>query len=261
MTESAENQVSNDELVGENSIKPEILSDTASELSTDTPTKLQSDQDFPPTPKMVSLSRVKFYGSLAAAMMLGSVLTLGILGGFYYWKQQKLRVDRNPNSEIRLGILPSPSTPVQITIPTPPNSPIPNSQVTPIPNNSKPSLKLPVVKQVATQTPANSERIYFEVGSTGTSINNTLKDNQSKRYILGCRQGQQMTILLQEGNINLVIIGPDGQQVESPITLGKKWQTKLQKTGDYGLDVTPVTPSDPQKSFGNLEYKILVEVL
>jgi hypothetical protein len=102
------------------------------------------------------------------------------------------------------------------------------------------------------QVSVETEDVYFQSGSTGTSIEGSVNPSLKKRYHLQCGGGQSMTLLKQSGNINLSIIAPDGTTIGSLTSDRSQWQGSLPNDGIYILEISAPT---------NSSYAINVEVL
>ena len=151
----------------------------------------------------------KVYGILMGVMVGGAVL---ILGGQAAWNaiqenMSKAAVENKP-----------PST------------------------NSVP-LSTPPAPEVRSQTPSSTpsdstERVSFDKGSTGATIRGSVTANQKKRYLLNCGSGQQMTVQIRQGSINVTIISPNNQTIGNAVNSVSQWQGKLPNTGDYIIEIS-----------------------
>ncbi|MGE5660349.1 MAG: hypothetical protein ACM37W_27480 [Actinomycetota bacterium] len=194
-------------------------------------------------------------GLFTSGILVGVVLTLG---GLLAWRQ----VQRS-RSEIEIKLPSASSTPTSTPTVTPttaiapppipqppatvrsqPASPVPKPSIapqSPSPLSAKPS---PSVSLLATK------RVNFEVGSTGTSVRDSLKANQSKRYLFQCSSGQNMTVQIEEGVVSVAVLAPNGEKLGSAVG-AIQWQGKLPSTGDYTLEISALSPSS---------YTVKVEV-
>lgn len=192
-------------------------------------------------------------GLFVGGAIVGSALTLG---GLFAWQDiQKrsvvqIKLPSSNNAMSTRSAIPTPITRSTPDIPPPPNLPI----TTPSPLVSIPAISTNTSKQPQspTSTPAAQERIKFEVGTSGTTLKNSLKANQSTRYLLECRKGQRITVNLEEGNINLEVLAPDGSKLGSIVKESKQWEGELPSDGDYTIEIS--TPKDSN-------YSVKVEVL
>ncbi len=199
------------------------------------------------------LKKTRIWQTLAvffSGMLVGSVLSLGSLVA---WRMYQERV----NLQIKL--------PSDVPLPESP-SPVPAAPVNrqpampPAPRTAQPPASLPSlnptqipslsgVPQLASPSPSPSpspslaaetaitERVSFEPGATGTTLSNSLPDNKSKRYLLGCNSGQSMTIKVQEGAVSVAIIAPNGEKVGTANSTSQ-WQGQLPSGGDYTIEIS-----------------------
>jgi CHASE2 domain-containing sensor protein/predicted Ser/Thr protein kinase len=77
-----------------------------------------------------------------------------------------------------------------------------------------------------------------------TSINGKIESNQITRYSLTCKQGQQLTLQILEGDINITVIDPDGKTVATSINEPTQWQGFLPMSGDYTVQVLAAKQSE-----------------
>ncbi|MBE9163297.1 MULTISPECIES: hypothetical protein [Microcoleaceae] len=186
-----------------------------------------------------------------SGMLVGSVLSLG---SFLAWKMYQeraniqirlpadvpLRESPPPVPEARLnrrpGLPPAPQQTLPLTIP-------PSASQTPIPSLSGvPPLASPLPKSspspsgAAVETPV-TERVNFPAGATGTTLNNSLRANISKRYLVECNSGQSMTIKVQEGQVNAAITAPNGEKIGTADS-ASQWQGQLPSSGDYTIEIS-----------------------
>ena len=187
-----------------------------------------------------------------SGMLVGSVLSLG---GLIAWRMYQERV----NLQIRLpSDVPLPESPSPVpaapanrlaTIPPAPGIAQPPASL-PSPNPTQiPSLS--GVPQLASPSPSPSpspssspapetavtERVSFEPGATGVTLTNTLPENKSKRYLLGCNSGQSMTLNVQEGTVSAAITAPNGEKVAT-VNSTTPWQGQLPSSGDYTIEIS-----------------------
>lgn len=90
----------------------------------------------------------------------------------------------------------------------------------------------------ATAPEDTTSRIQFAPGATGTQLNNTIQSRQHHRYLLNAGSQQTMRISLPQGDIQLLVLGPSGQQLAQLNRQSPNWEGQLPSTGDYGLDVS-----------------------
>ncbi len=185
-----------------------------------------------------------------SGMLVGSVLSLGSLVA---WRMYQERV----NLQIKLPAdVPLPESPSPVPaapanrLPTIPPTPgtvqppasLPSPNPTQIPSLSGvPQLTSPSPSPSSSSSPAAetavTERVSFEPGATGVTLTNTLPDNKSKRYLLGCNSGQSMTINVQEGTVSAAIIAPNGEKVAT-VNSTTPWEGQLSSSGDYTIEIS-----------------------
>jgi len=118
------------------------------------------------------------------------------------------------------------------TIPSPAQSPNPVGSPAESPSpvaRSQPHLTRPSVL---------TERLRFKPGTTGEIVSGSISPNQVKRYILNCAQGQQFTLQVTQGTVNVAIVGPQGQVVGTAVNGTTTWQGKLPSNGDYTVEIS-----------------------
>lgn len=99
----------------------------------------------------------------------------------------------------------------------------------------------------------NTNRVSFAPGETGTRLGGEVSENQLQRYLINCGRAQEFTLRIEDGNVKVVVISPDGAVLGSVGEEGSQWQGTLPNTGDYTLEVTPLE----RKS----DYRLSIEVL
>ena len=208
----------------------------------DYPTQL--DQTAIPEPKKTATWQV--LAVFLSGMLVGSVLSLGSLVAWRMY-QERVNLQIKLPSDVPLPESPSP-------IPTAPANRLPTIPPAPLTAQSPASLPSPNptqipslsgVPQLASPSPSASpaaetavtERVSFEAGATGTTLTNTLPENKSKRYLLGCNSGQSMTLNVQEGTVSAAIIAPNGEKVAT-VNSTTPWQGQLPSSGDYTIEIS-----------------------
>jgi hypothetical protein len=185
-----------------------------------------------------------------SGMLVGSVLSLGSLVAWRMY-QERVNLQIKLPSDVPLPESPSP-------VPTAPANRLPTIPPAPLTAQSPASLPSPNptqipslsgVPQLASPSPSPSpsaspaaetavtERVSFEPGATGVTLTNTLPDNKSKRYLLGCNSGQSMTLNVQEGTVSAAIIAPNGEKVGTANST-TPWQGQLPSSGDYTIEIS-----------------------
>ncbi|MFE1743880.1 CHASE2 domain-containing protein [Coleofasciculus sp. H7-2] len=82
----------------------------------------------------------------------------------------------------------------------------------------------------------STQEVSFHSGSTQTTMGGSLEPNQRHSFSLWATQGQLLTVVAVEGNVNISVIDPEGQTVGT-ITDGAQWQGLLPSNGNYKLEV------------------------
>ena len=92
----------------------------------------------------------------------------------------------------------------------------------------------------STAQPPQPVRIEFTQGTTGTSLQGSLAQGMTQRYILRALSGQHMMVQLSGdvADLALAVIGQDGTVLQSQTSNLTSWQGLLPTTQDYFLDVT-----------------------
>ncbi|HIK27916.1 MAG: serine/threonine protein kinase [Oscillatoriaceae bacterium SKW80] len=112
--------------------------------------------------------------------------------------------------------------------------------------------KTPEITEPNSEPIVTTERVYFKRGATGTKLSGSIQTNQKKRYLIRSIEGQEFTVSVLQGNVNVTIIAPDGQTIGEAIAGNMQWQGLLPETGDYVVEISSPTAS---------EYLVSVEVL
>jgi serine/threonine protein kinase len=122
---------------------------------------------------------------------------------------------------------------------------IPQSQSSPF--ESSPESRSP-----AFPTSVNTERVSFAVGSTGSTLTGNISPAQIKRYLVNSGEGQQFSVRILQGNVNVAVIDPSGMTLGTATNSSTFWQGRLPRTGDYTAEIT---------SQNNSNYTIIIEIL
>jgi CHASE2 domain-containing sensor protein/predicted Ser/Thr protein kinase len=77
-----------------------------------------------------------------------------------------------------------------------------------------------------------------------TRVNGKIQSDQMTRYSLTCKQGQQLTLHILAGDINITVIDPDGKTVATNIDEPRQWQGFLPVSGDYTVQVLAAKQSE-----------------
>lgn len=156
---------------------------------------------------------------------LGVTLLAGLAG---FWIVKKL----NDRSEV--------STTSEVT---------PQSQSSPF--ESSPESRSPP-PPTSSPTSVDTERVSFASGSTGTTIRGNISPAQIRRYLVNSGEGQQFSVRILQGNVNVAVIDPSGRTLGTATSSSTFWQGRLPRTGDYAVEIT---------SESNSNYAVSVEVL
>ncbi|MBC6479404.1 MAG: protein kinase [Hormoscilla sp. GM7CHS1pb] len=125
--------------------------------------------------------------------------------------------------------------PLPVTDPKP-QSP---SELPPIQQNVVATIP-PVLPPRSVQT----QRVSFEAGATGETLRGTVAPYQLQRYLLKCGQGQQFTLGVWQGNVNITVRDPEGQIIGAAMPGRTEWQGILPSTGDYVVEIFSPDGSD-----------------
>lgn len=104
-----------------------------------------------------------------------------------------------------------------------------------------------IQKQVGDSQLITVPPISILQGSGNTVLEGESRANQITRYTITCEQGQQLTLDLLEGDINIKVIDPDGITIATAITTAinqkTQWQGLVSTRGDFVLEVATVNQS------------------
>ncbi|MBD2772452.1 CHASE2 domain-containing protein [Iningainema tapete] len=93
--------------------------------------------------------------------------------------------------------------------------------------------------------------VSYLSGATISTIQGDIAVNEVRRYVLKCNQGQQLTMEVLFGSVNLTVVDPDGTTVATTIHQSMKRQGLLSK-GEYTIEIAALEQST---------YTISVDVL
>lgn len=125
----------------------------------------------------------------------------------------------------------------------------PQSQLPPF--ESSPESRSPP-PPTSSPTSVDTERVSFASGSTGTTIRGNISPAQIRRYLVNSGEGQQFSVRILQGNVNVAVIDPSGRTLGTATSSSTFWQGRLPRTGDYAVEIT---------SENNSTYAVSVEVL
>jgi serine/threonine protein kinase len=154
--------------------------------------------------------------------IVGMVILVVCLAGFSSWAiVRTIRTNQLQTAE-------KPAEPQTFPSPVVPegNDPQPTPTPTPTPEN-----KEPVVF---------SKRLSFGESNT-TTVDGTLKENETIRYTFRGEEGQQLTVLLaREGGVEITVLGPNREPVDNTAKQVSFYQGALPFTGRYAIQLTPI---------------------
>ncbi|HEY9645556.1 MAG TPA: protein kinase [Chroococcidiopsis sp.] len=110
----------------------------------------------------------------------------------------------------------------------------------------------PTLTPSPTQTVAYEQRLDLVPGESTTAEGN-LRANETVTYIVTAKQGEQLTIGLEDEGVLLTVLGPDRKPVDDRAERVPRWQGTLAATGDYYVQISPVRnlpDSDYRVTFG-----------
>lgn len=134
-------------------------------------------------------------------------------------------------------------------VPTPTPSPTPVATATPTP--------APEPSPTLTPTPQPveySQRLNLQPGSEITSVEGNLQANEAIVYTIPVTEGQILTATLEGEGVLLTVLDPDRQPADSPAERVLSWQGTLNRTGDYGIRLSPV------RGVSSSNYKLKVSL-
>lgn len=97
-----------------------------------------------------------------------------------------------------------------------------------------------------------TNRVRFARGASQVTIEGEVKLWLQKDYLLRCAAGQQMTVRVTKGNINIEIFDKRKRQIGEIKSGAKEWRGRLPTKGDYTISVS---------SDKITVYQIIVEVI
>ncbi|OCR02494.1 hypothetical protein BCD67_01000 [Oscillatoriales cyanobacterium USR001] len=200
-------------------------------------------------------------GIFISGILVGAILALSselALKKIELSKNQ-VEIQVTPTKPTKSNAIATNTTATELTIPPPPTggyqppTTAPSPTIQPAIASLKNVPKLPSSESPKPSVSPNligTEEVKFELGTTGTTISNSLQANQSKRYNLKCSGGQEMTVKIEEGIVSADIIDPNGAKIGAAVG-ALQWQGKLSSSGNYTIEV-----STPKQS----NYAVKVEV-
>jgi serine/threonine-protein kinase len=84
-----------------------------------------------------------------------------------------------------------------------------------------------------------SQRLNLAPGAT-TTTDGTLQANETVSYIIAAAQGDTLSAALQGEGVLMTVLAPDGQPADGNAERVTRWQSTLDFTGDYAIQLRPV---------------------
>lgn len=114
---------------------------------------------------------------------------------------------------------------------------------------------VPTPSKTPTPTPSTainySQRLNLVTGVT-TSIEDSLKANATLNYIFNGVQGQQLSVILEDQDVLLTVLGPNQEPINALAERVTRYQGLLPFTGDYTIQLNPVQGVERSKYKLNL---------
>ena len=112
---------------------------------------------------------------------------------------------------------------------------------TPTPTPTLPSSS-PASPTVEVPTAAGTEIISFAEGKNRTQVTGQTSKQQIQRYLVNLEEGQQLSVIVTKGAVTLDVRDPDGNELKGRNDF--HWQGRVQRSGQYQIDVVPLTNSE-----------------
>lgn len=86
---------------------------------------------------------------------------------------------------------------------------------------------------------SDAERVQFERGTSGAELTDSLLPQESRRYILGARDGQSLYFRLAANGpgMTYVIYNPDGSVLLDEMAAAQEYRGQLWQSGDHVIEV------------------------
>ena len=128
------------------------------------------------------------------------------------------------------------STPAQPPSPTPTSTPSESPSPTPTSTPSEsPSITPKPSPSPSPPATIDETRVNIPVGETAVQVSGQADSAQIKRYLVNAREGQVLSVNLEDGAVGLDIRYPNGELVEGASRI-IKWKKLLSQGGDYQID-------------------------
>ena len=105
---------------------------------------------------------------------------------------------------------------------------------------------------------AEPNRIEFKPGTTSTTINGTVRNDEEAEYVLSAQLGQRLIIKLTNVPAKsscFDLQGPDGSDVGLEYDCNRNYSKVLQATGDFFITI-----KRPSQARGTSRYKMTVTI-
>ncbi|MEC4817663.1 MAG: protein kinase [Scytonema sp. PMC 1069.18] len=154
--------------------------------------------------------------------IVGMVIFVICLAGFTSWAiVSTIRANQSPQAQ-------EPAEPQTFPSPVVPGGD--NSETTPTPTPTS----------VNNEPVVFSKRLRFGESNT-TTVEGTLKANETIRYTFRGEEGQQITVsLAQKGGVEITVLGPNREPIDNTAQRVTFYKDKLPFTGRYAIQLTPI---------------------
>jgi serine/threonine-protein kinase len=164
-------------------------------------------------------------GNGSKMILLASAIAGGLIGGSIL---MGLMLTRSPQPQFQQSIeSPLPADSLATNPQSEPSRPI----VNPAPPESTESA----------QSSNTMRQVRFANGETGATLRAYAAPNQTQRYLINSGKGQWFTAQVEQGNVDVAVIAPNGQILG---TASPQWEGSLPSSGDYVVEVSSAKGSD-----------------
>ena len=86
---------------------------------------------------------------------------------------------------------------------------------------------------------SGDKRVYFEAGTSGAELTDSLLPQESRRYILGANAGQTLYVRVAANgpDMTFVIYNPDGSVLLEETSAAQEYRGELWQAGDHVIEV------------------------
>jgi len=113
-----------------------------------------------------------------------------------------------------------------------------STATTPTPSPADVSPASPTVEVPTAET----QIISFAEGKNRTQVTGQTSKQQIQRYLVNLEEGQQLSVIVTKGAVTLDVRDPDGKELKGRNDF--HWQGRVQRSGQYQIDVVPLTNSE-----------------